>query len=378
METFEALCGVLVGRSVTWEALTPRQWANFPIQAEAEGVGPWVYSVLRAQWPTAMPLAVRSMLAQSYYAQVARSQLYFGELARLAQAWAAPPAISVVLLKGLALGPTLYPNPIVRPSGDVDVLIPREQWAEAVERAKALGYAEHLPSAAPNLRDQVEHGVELRGGPAGQVAVEAHWALVAGEADRRAPPVEWFWARAEPWRPRELAASGLLQLAPTAHWLYLMAHVGLQHRLTPPRLIWLFDLHLLMTHPTAGIDWALIAAQTRAWAWEAALGTVLRHLRRNFDTPLPAELKPFLATAPLRPSASAGNRFIITLNKLRDLPWGMRARLITQLLFPSADYVRQRYQPRPIWLWPLWYGWRWLDVAGEAIKAGWKAMRHRS
>jgi hypothetical protein len=42
-------------------------------------------------------------------------------------------------------------------------------------------------------------------------------------------------------------------------------------------------------------------------------------------------------------------------------------RLALGIALPSPAYVRWRYQPRPEWLWPLCYPYRWLDILREGL-----------
>ena len=44
-----------------------------------------------------------------------------------------------------------------------------------------------------------------------------------------------------------------------------------------------------------------------------------------------------------------------------------RLRLLLAIAAPSPAYVRWRYNPRPVWLWPLCYFYRWFDVVREGM-----------
>jgi len=34
--------------------------------------------------------------------------------------------------------------------------------------------------------------------------------------------------------------------------------------------------------------------------------------------------------------------------------------------------MRWRYRPRPAWLWPLWYSYRWFDMARDGVATVWR------
>ena len=70
---------------------------------------------------TELPAAVREHLKASYYATAARNTLLFRELSRILAALAEA-EIPVILLKGVDLAQTLYPDPALRLMGDLDLL----------------------------------------------------------------------------------------------------------------------------------------------------------------------------------------------------------------------------------------------------------------
>ncbi len=47
------------------------------------------------------------------------------------------------------------------------------------------------------------------------------------------------------------------------------------------------------------------------------------------------------------------------------------------IAIPSPAYVRWRYKPRPAWLWPLCYPYRWLDILREGLSTLWQMASSR-
>jgi hypothetical protein len=39
--------------------------------------------------------------------------------------------------------------------------------------------------------------------------------------------------------------------------------------------------------------------------------------------------------------------------------------------------MRWHYKPRPAWLWPLCYPYRWLDILREGLSTLWRIARNR-
>ena len=62
---------------------------------------------------------------------------------------------------------------------------------------------------------------------------------------------------------------------------------------------------------------------------------------------------------------------------LASLSWRARLRLLLVNVIPSPAYVRWRYKPRPAWLWPLCYSYRWLDILREGLTTLWRMVSSR-
>jgi hypothetical protein len=283
------------------------------------------------------------------------------------------------LLKGAALAASLYPNLALRPMCDLDLLVPADGLERAVQAVVELGYRRLVPEMAPGLDRQARYHVALSGGPQGQVSVELHWRLVAGEADWRSPPVEWFWRQTESWTMQQPDGRILsaLQLRPTAHLLYLAAHLAFQHGGGSSRLGWLYDLHLILARRGDQLDWNALLEKAREFRWSAALGSALSRARDVLATPLPPDLLEKLAAgrdveserAVAAGRSTGASRGARVYEELRALDWRGRARLALAILWPSPDYLRWRHRLRPAWLWPLGYPYRWGVIAFQLLGA---------
>ena len=334
--------------------------------AEAEGVLP----LLAARWQAAG--ALPAGVAQRYYSAIAPSLLCYSALPAVLQALAG--VTPVIVLKGAALGTTLYSDPALRPLHDLDLLVTAARCDAAVSALVALGYRA-IPlvgaaAAAVEYHRRLEH-------PALRTVIELHWTLVAGTADLRSPDVAWFWSQTEPWRPRT-NPSGLsspaitLQLNPSAQLLHLAAHVALQHGGAALRLIWLYDLHLLISARGAELDWPLIAAAARQFGWLAAVIQALRATVELWGTALAPEGAALLAL-PLPAVASPRSPLAREWQKFWAVPAPVRWRWLLRTLVPSIAYLRWRYEIGSGWAVPAFYGYHWLRllvVLGRALGRG--------
>lgn len=372
-----ALCALLIDRAdaIDWAAFTPADWQQFIPIVQAEGVLALVWWSLSATGcPHAVPDQIRHALQLGAYQALAQSMLMYEALDQIA---AALPTQQVLVLKGAALGSTLYRARVLRPLSDIDLLVPEGQLAAITEQLTVLGY-EAVPELTTGLNQQIEYHTRLEGGPRRRVAVELHWRLVAGHADWRSPATGWFWQQREPWQPRDRQApdQSLQQLSPTAHLLYLAAHLMLQHGAAQSRLIWFYDLHLLITQTGDRIDWRVLVDQARAFRWSAALHAALLGTHTRFGTPLPAHVLHELestddqqaATFVQEKAAAAPDALVNEWVKLRSLDRRARWRFVASVICPNPTYIRWRYQPRPASIWPLFYPCHWLRVVVDGVR----------
>ena len=161
--------GELVGReSVDWERferLLTRHRVVAPVCRALEQLGGLV------------PAAARARLAGANRAAALRQMRLVGDLVELARAFEGAGA-RYATLKGPALSQLLHGDPVARHSGDLDLVVAREDFGLAVTALEGLGYARQ---AEPT--DAVEEGGES-GAPEfgyhghyrrGERMVELHW-----------------------------------------------------------------------------------------------------------------------------------------------------------------------------------------------------------
>ena len=429
--TYRTLCRFVSSQAdaALTSTLGSDDWRLLAATARREGVAPLLYHTLKEQKGRGaevqrrrgeqssaplllcsstplprIPPDVQANLCQAYYATTARNLLIFRELSRILAALAAgppdrnlqpptsnlQPPIPVILLKGAALAATLYPSIGLRPMGDLDILVPGERLAEAVACLKALGYVEPYPEMAAGLNALVGHHVHLQGSQNIHLAVELHWTLVSDKHDWRSPSLPWFWQQTEPIPNTQSPISNLqpptsiLQLTPAANLLYLCAHLMLQHGEARSVLRWFYDIHLLVTQEGQRIDWDELILRAQEFHWAPALHSALSGTAARFATPLPAGLLESLMDgadprdqALVQRKARPQIRGERVSDVLASLSWRARLRLLLANVIPSPAYVRWRYKPRPAWLWPLCYPYRWLDILREGLTTLWRMVSSR-
>ena len=379
--TQRALCRLLSApaQAALASTLDPDNCRLVAATARREGVAPLLYHVLNeAGWPADVPPDVRADLRQAYYATTARNLLIYRELSRILAALSPLP---IVVLKGGALAATLYPSIGLRPMGDVDLLVPKGQLDQAVAAVRALGYVPEGPEIRSGLARLISYEVNFDGGEYIPLHVELHWNLIGGEASHYRPKIDWFWEQVELTNLLDVQA---LVLKPTAHLLYLAAHLALKHGEAQSPLRWFYDIHLLMTREAHRIDWGELILRAKEFRWAPALHIALAGTIARFASPLPIGLLESLISvgeprdqALIQRKTQSQTRWESTSDALASLSWRARLHLLLALAIPSPAYVRWRYKPNPAWLWPLCYPYRWLDMLHDGLSTLWKIASSR-
>jgi hypothetical protein len=267
-------------------------------------------------------------------------------------------AIQPLLLKGAALAQTHYADSSLRPRCDADLLIPAAARARAHEVLLAAGYQRLNAVSGEHISQQSTY---LKEDPPGCLhAYDIHWRvsnrhLFAGvqsydELAERSIPVPALGGHA-----RALAPADALVLA--------CVH-RLAHHADELRLIWLYDIHLLV-QGLEEREFAEFANCARARQILRVCRDGLGEAQRWFGTQHPS-LDAWLA-APLA-DAEASARVLSQRGQLSWLRAEMgslptlqaRVQLLREHLLPPADYMLRRFDTRKRWLLPALYGWRIL------------------
>ncbi|MFW6059581.1 MAG: nucleotidyltransferase family protein [Phycisphaeraceae bacterium] len=242
--------------------------------------------------------------------------------------------VPFVLLKGAALGETVYPSPALRHSHDVDVWVSdNDALTRAVEALSRAGFTR-------NEQPLADGGVRMD--HASGLPIELHRRLI--DSALCDLPRDEILARA---RPVEVMGRRVRVLDPTD----ALAHV-VGHALFNPRrasFAWLVDAALLASrHPA--IDWQR-AGEMLIRAGLSLPATVQLHdLAQRFNVPVPTDVMQALAD-----EARCADRVqrTVVVDMLRRRPQrrlihllgasGLRSRfsLCAALLLPPAAYVRQ-------------------------------------
>jgi hypothetical protein len=371
---YGCICAALSGRSdlVDWSVFAPQDWVTLAEIAQEESVAPLLYWQFKTTaWPEGIPTQTAAHLMQHYFrCQVSNQALYQALDVFLLEIQSA--AIPVVLLKGINFAKTLYPDIGLRPMLDMDLLVRWQDADQVMKILSARGYQRDFRADPPGFLHAIEHHYHMVNDQG--IQVELHWNLIAGSKDWRTPSEDWLWRNVEPVEFAGKKAPHLQCLSPAAALLYCCAHIGLQHGLEQARLIWFYDVHALIIKYGPTLDWDALAAQAYLLNWGAALRTVLANTQARFGTPIPESVMDQLGAQKftdeyLVQRKSSFSSYYDQLDVLfASLEPAARTRFILGRLFPSPGFIRHHHHPKPAWLWPFFYPYRWGMITFNVIK----------
>ncbi len=316
----------------------------------------------------AWPRAIAEALARERHAgviveDVRRAELR-GVLARLAEL-----GIAALLFKGTPLAYTCYPEPWQRPRVDTDVLVRERDRAAVVRALEERGYRRTPLVDGSRVMRQAEYRREDRAGI--PHALDVHWrvsntALFAETLD--------FDELLDAARPVSALGEAARTLDPRHHLLVACLH-RVAHHGTTPRLVWDYDVHLLVTSMAADARdaFARLAVERRV---AALCAHEIARAHERFATSAAtagSDLLERLRPAAREPSADflhpSRRRIGRLATDLRWQPgWRERAALVWQHLFPSAAYMRAACPgARRAWL-PALYLRRIVAGAGRWLR----------
>ena len=360
---YQLLCAVLRDEALSCKQLGELlTWPDLLAQLDAHGVTSLARRNLRRQhqalhqWAT--PWAALSQQARRHAAErllrEAELQQALGDLA--------DHGVRPILLKGMPLGHSHYPAPEMRACCDTDILIRHSDRSCVDQLLRQRGYT---PAAMLSGQFVMHQLTYVKTDIAGvQHVIDAHWKISNRQVFAHCLAYDELAAAARP-----VPALGDNAFAPAPEHallhacLHRMAHQEHRHR-----LIWLYDLHVLIENMSTEeiARFADIAAKRklRAVCWDG-----LRRAQHCFATHLPQTLAAALQTPPPQERAEASAYFLtprprpwqILGSDLRALQsWGNRLRLVREHLFPPAAYMRSRYAATHPASLPILYGYRLL------------------
>ena len=199
--------------------------------------------------------------------------------------------VRAVVLKGLVLGERVYPRAMLRPAGDIDLLIDDADRSPAEEALAEAGFG-----ARPWLPHETPPGHAVPFERPGGGSVDLHHLASVGFSATTATGE--MIERSISYRTE--AGGKAWILTPEDELLYLAVHAA-RHRFS--RLGWLVDLRLLIErHPA--LSWEVVGARARTWQVRRSAAAARALLERRLRLDLPAPARAVFKPPDLRTSAA--------------------------------------------------------------------------
>ncbi|MEA3338215.1 MAG: nucleotidyltransferase family protein [Chloroflexota bacterium] len=338
-------------------------WDTFLDFAIQSRIAPLLWGCVR-DYPDLIPRRVGTMLEACYQNAAIRNTLYSVELGQVLDGLSCR-GLPVIVLKGAALGDTLYQNKALRPISDIDLLLRKPDISAVLDHLGTDGYRRDVSEPRDGMAlDYESELVVQKPGPI-DLTVDLHWHLVDSPYYQRRMPLDWFWSTAEEAR---IGGTEALVLGLEANLLYLSAHHVLHHQGEGVR--WLIDIAGLISENKDRIDWDLLLLKAQAFQLVTAIRVVLAQLTIEWELP---GLTPHLLAAQSLPISREERRIVswmIADNRpvvqrfwadLASLPdWRSRIPYAFANLFPNPAYMQERYGLSSSVLVPLAYPYRWV------------------
>ncbi|HVH25700.1 MAG TPA: nucleotidyltransferase family protein [Vicinamibacterales bacterium] len=218
------------------------------------GLQPFAISGDRAQ-------AVLAKLKAQYFASAMRNALLYRELKDLLRALGRRNR-PVILLKGAALAATVYRNAALRPMGDVDLLIRRDDLSEVEKLFEDFGYILDDGHRLRNEWYRAHHyhlTFQKRLGNPFTMCCEIHW-RIDRPGSRFAIDINGVWARATAASVDDV---DLRVLSPEDLLLHLCLHTCKHHLVGGFRAF--CDIAAVVQRHGRSLDWEQV--RTRALEW---------------------------------------------------------------------------------------------------------------
>ena len=176
-------------------------------------------------------------------------------------------------IKGMDTAERFFPSPELRPTSDLDVLVPRESVDQALRMLSENGWS--FPVSANVRQFQRDLGYNWHGSADHGESLELHYRLWGLLPDR---VVELCWERAQP--SPDLGTYGY-RMSPELAFLVCAMHLWVH--LGPPQLVYFWELRLIGRY---GVDVETIVNATERFGLQLPVGVAAAYTHQLWDDPV--------------------------------------------------------------------------------------------
>jgi len=292
-----------------------------------------------------LPEAIRKKFEERYRLTVVSTRIYLAVAEKLLADFARR-ELEVLLLRGLALGATVYGNSYLRPFSDLDLLIRKDDFGAARQIFREHGFAPPAGLLPERYFLKYHLHLQLRQKERGVVA-EIHWLLDHPYSLYTVDYSRLFRERKE----AEFSGVKLPVLNPDDRLLALCLHffkhcpflpglIGeddfLRLLLRGKWLIWLLDIYETLVSGSDELNWERIRGKANDWNLERQLAFCLAAVKRVYKLSLPSSAE--YRSLPVHMKYPEKNIYQLQLRHLRGEGNPARAGRFLFALRPDAVF----------------------------------------
>jgi signal peptidase len=338
-----------------------KQWSELFDLLKSHWILPLFYKQI-GSWPLKFcpPKEIVHQMRISFLASRAHTLQMEKQLSEIINAFQKD-EVRILVLKGPALALTIYPDPAMRTSSDLDLLVLPRQMAKTREILVRLGY-NCLGKRFEHSKDfYCEETFTHKSKSRYHRSVELHWDLHSFSGISREAAIEELFERAV-----RIERSGLKfeTLNPVDSLIYRAINMCIWHN-KEIRLIWIYDTALLAHQLKAPQDWEDLLEASVRWRARLALENSLKMAQVWVGLKLPERFNDFSKWPnPTQAEVSAWSDALLRHERASSffkLHWSsstdifQKARFLFHLLFPHPEIIRKYYPTAKKWLLPFTY-----------------------
>jgi hypothetical protein len=366
---------VLKDESPLAPAASVDEWSSLLNFLRANWIIPFLYRRIGSLPPECRPPEpIADEMRQAFLFSRVRSLHMEGQLQKIIEAFQNE-GLRVLVLRGPALAFSLYEDPAMRSSCDLDLLVAPENVIQAREILESLGYrclAKRFETARDFFREEC---FIHQGNQGNKFPVDLHWVhweLHPFFKGSEEVEIQDLFQRA--WKV-ETPTLAFETLHPVDYLIHSAIHLIMIHR-NEMRLSWIYDTVLLAQHLQVPDDWKTLQERSVAWSARIPLENCLKMAQAWAGLELPEGFDDF-STWP-RPTEDESavwedtmRHHWVTILLKRSLanPSLLLKRIpsLLRLLFPHPEIVRFCYPTSSNWLLPVSYVRRWFRWIDDLV-----------
>lgn len=360
--------------------LAPEDWRALLEEAEKRALTLTLYYRLRvAHGEALVPEWVWEHLQTVYLAATARNMVMLHHAAEMLKALQER-GIEVIVLKGLYLVEQVYPEIGLRTFSDLDLLVRREQLADALSLMQNQGYRLSTWYDPQAQNTDIKHLPPLE--KAQHPTLELHWSILE-EDEPFAIEAAGLWERAV---EATIAGVKTRALDPEDLLLHLSLHFTYQHRLRGG-LRNLYDIAEVLEQRSAKMNWQKLLATAQQWGVQRVTWLTFQLLKAITRVPAPKEV--MTALLPEGADSSAASAALEQAGSLAEA-WASltpdlaafsaadffgKIKLLIQRVFIPPGVLAREYNINPASpLIMVYYLTRLRDLWRRYARSGWRMV----